>query len=118
MRIEKQEMDTVPERPFSHRYSAHNSVRAVNLYFNAPKAKSVEVEGSFTEWSPVAMRRQVDGWWQVQLMACHGHHQYRFLVDGAPILDPKAAGVGRDEQNQPISLMAVSLTPRGFPKQN
>jgi len=43
---------------------------------------------------------------QVQL--CHGHHQYRFLVDGKPMLDPHATGVTRDEQGEQVSLVAVS----------
>jgi hypothetical protein len=38
----------------------------------------------------------------------HGHHQYRFLVDGRPTLDPRAMGTGRDEANDPVSIIAVS----------
>jgi 1,4-alpha-glucan branching enzyme len=42
------------------------------------------------------MQRRDDGWWFIQVMLIHGHHQYRFLVDGKPVLDPRAAGVGRE----------------------
>jgi hypothetical protein len=38
----------------------------------------------------------------------HGHHQYRFLVDGKPMLDPQAMGIARNEQNEQVSLVAVS----------
>lgn len=54
------------------------------------------------------MRRRVDGWWHVQVFLCHGHHQYRFLVDGKPELDPTATGVDRDERGEHVSLIAVS----------
>jgi hypothetical protein len=54
------------------------------------------------------MHRRVDGWWYSQVLLCHGHHQYRFLVDGKATLDPRAAGVGRDDSGTPVSLIAVS----------
>jgi hypothetical protein len=38
----------------------------------------------------------------------HGYHQYVFLVDDKPVLDPKASGKARNERNEPVSLMAVS----------
>jgi hypothetical protein len=38
------------------------------------------------------MQRQPDGCWFVQVPLTHGHHQYVFLVDGEPELDPDAAG--------------------------
>jgi len=54
------------------------------------------------------MQRLVDGWWSARVELCHGHHQYRFLVDGRPMLDPHATGVARDEQDEHVSLIAVS----------
>jgi hypothetical protein len=38
----------------------------------------------------------------------HGHHQYVFLVDGKPQLDPTASGIARNERNERVSLTAVS----------
>jgi hypothetical protein len=38
----------------------------------------------------------------------HGHHQYLFLVDGQPVLDPKASGIARNDRNERVSLIAVS----------
>jgi hypothetical protein len=38
----------------------------------------------------------------------HGHHQYVFIVDGQPILDPRAHGVARDPAGKKVSLLAVS----------
>ena len=54
------------------------------------------------------MERRADGWWYAQITLCHGHHQYRFIVDGKSMLDPKASGAGRDERGEEVSLVAVS----------
>ena len=48
-----------------------------------------------------------DGWWFIQIMLPHGHHQYRFLVDGMPVLDPRAMGTGRNQLNEEVSVVAV-----------
>jgi hypothetical protein len=50
----------------------------------------------------------VDGWWFIQVPLTHGHHQYRFVADGKPMLDPHAAGVARNERNEEVSLVAAS----------
>ena len=101
-------MNTTLNHPDPARFSAHNSRKPVNFYCAAPQAKSVELAGDFNHWHPLPMQRSVDGWWLAQVQLCHGHHQYRFLVDGRPMLDPHATGVVRDEHNQPVSLIAVS----------
>jgi len=54
------------------------------------------------------MTRSVDGWWLAQVELPHGHHQYRFLVDGIPMLDPQATGIVRDDHDERVSLIAVS----------
>ncbi len=54
------------------------------------------------------MERRVDGWWFLQVPLPHGHHRYRFVVDGKPMLDPQATGIARNEQNEQVSLVAVS----------
>jgi hypothetical protein len=54
------------------------------------------------------MVRQPDGAWLLQVPLNHGHHQYRFLVDGKAALDPHAQGVARDPKGEKVSLIAVS----------
>jgi 1,4-alpha-glucan branching enzyme len=90
------------------RYSAKNSLKPVNFFCAAPRAKIVQLVGDFNAWHPFSMHRQLDGWWYIQIALSHGHHQYRFLVDGHPTLDPQASGVARDEGNEPVSIIAVS----------
>jgi 1,4-alpha-glucan branching enzyme len=89
-------------------YSAKNSLRPVNFYCAAPEAKKVEITGDFNHWRPFPMNRLLDGWWFVRLELCHGHHQYRFIVDGKTLLDPNAIGSALNERNERVSLIAVS----------
>ena len=90
------------------RYAAGNMHTPVKFYCAAPRAKSVELVGDFNHWHPLPMDRSLDGWWLAQVHLCHGHHQYRFLVDGKPMLDPHATGVAHDEHDEQVSLIAVS----------
>jgi 1,4-alpha-glucan branching enzyme len=101
-------MNKIQENPDSKPYSAHNSLHPVNFYCSAPRARSVQIAGDFNSWSPLPMRQREDGWWYVQLLLCHGHHRYWFLVDGTPMLDPHATGVGRNDRDERVSLIAVS----------
>ncbi len=101
-------MKTVFETPANQLYSASNSHRPINFYCSAPGAKSVDLAGDFNDWHPVPMRQRDTGWWFIQVELPHGHHRYRFLVDGQPTLDPLASGTARDGDNQPVSLIAVS----------
>jgi len=101
-------MNTTRNDSNQGRYSARNSHKPVNFYCAAPAAKLVELAGDFNHWHPLPMEKSLDGWWLARVELCHGHHQYRFLVDGKPMLDPHATGVVRDEQDEQASLIAVS----------
>jgi 1,4-alpha-glucan branching enzyme len=101
-------MNAIRERQRIGRYSAKNSLRAVNFYYPAAQARSVELAGDFNLWCPIPMQRRIDGWWFLQVLLSHGHHQYRFLVDGEAALDPKATGTGHDERGEEVSIVAVS----------
>jgi 1,4-alpha-glucan branching enzyme len=89
-------------------YSAKNSLKPVNFYCAGPQAGRVEIAGDFNDWRPVPMQRLLDGWWFKRLELSHGHHLYRFIVDGKPELDPSASGVGFDDRDERASLVAVS----------
>ena len=83
--------------------------KPINFFCNSPKALTVQLVGDFNHWNPTThpMEQRVDGWWFLQVLLTHGHHQYRFLVDGEPMLDPRATGVTRNEWGEAVSLMAV-----------
>jgi len=92
--------------PYSARYNLHQ----VDFFCDAPEAQSVRLVGDFNSWDITAtpMQRMADGHWMASLELPHGHHQYLFLVDGAPKLDPKASGIARNDLNERVSLVAVS----------
>ncbi|HSY43411.1 MAG TPA: glycogen-binding domain-containing protein [Candidatus Acidoferrum sp.] len=100
-------MQAIQDHSNSDNYSAKDSIKPVNFYFVAPQAHAVEIAGDFNHWQPFLMQRLLDGWWFVRLELCHGHHQYRFMVDGMPQLDPHAMGSSLDEHNERVSLIAV-----------
>ena len=91
-------------------YSAKRPLHRVNFFCDAPEAGSVMLVGDFNGWDRAAtpMRRMADGRWMASLELNHGHHRYLFVVDDRPTLDPKANGVTRNDQNEPVSLIAVS----------
>lgn len=103
-------MNVTCDKPSSDRYSAKDTAKPINFYCDAPKAQAVHLAGDFNRWDPTThpMERRVDGWWFLQVPLTHGHHQYRFLVDGKPMLDPRATGVARNEWDEEVSLVAVS----------
>jgi 1,4-alpha-glucan branching enzyme len=97
-----------PLRPKA--YSAKNMHRSVRFFCVAPQAQEVFLTGDFNDWDPAAhpMTRMPDGAWRLEIPLNHGHHHYRFLVDGKPTLDPHAQGTARDHEGQKVSLIAVS----------
>jgi len=62
------------------------------FFCDAPQAEKVLLVGDFNDWNPRAtpMARQPDGRWMASLELTHGYHEYLFLVDGKPMLDPNA----------------------------
>jgi 1,4-alpha-glucan branching enzyme len=91
-------------------YSAKRMTKPINFHYAAPSAQSVYMTGDFNCWNPTShpMRRREDGWWFIEVHLTHGHHQYLFIVDGKPVLDPKGTGIARNERNERVSLIAVS----------
>ena len=94
----------VPEKPGTASSTWWTSI------CHAPQAKSVSLIGDFNDWQPTAhpMTRMPDGGWVLRMELPHGHHQYMFLVDGKPTLDPNAMGKVHNERNEVCSLIAIS----------
>ncbi len=90
--------------------SGRRPLHLVDFFCRAPQAKSVSLVGDFNEWQPAAhpMTRMPDGAWRIRMELPHGHHQYLFLVDGKPMLDPNAMGKVHNERNEIVSLIAIS----------
>jgi len=70
-----------------------NPTNRVTVYFdlNAPMATNVFVAGTFNGWRDDKHRlakRDDDGWWYTELDVYPAYHGYKFVVDGAWIVDP------------------------------
>ncbi|MGO8764489.1 MAG: isoamylase early set domain-containing protein [Limisphaerales bacterium] len=90
--------------------SAKRTRHHMDFFCDAPQAQSVRLVGDFNGWDLAAtpMQRMPDGRWMAGLELYHGHHQYLFVVDGHPVLDPKANGIARNDHNERVSLVAIS----------
>ena len=97
---------TLPSRRCSARRTQHH----VTFFCDAPEVENVYLVGDFNGWDRAAtpMHRTPDGRWTASLELHHGHHQYLFVVDGKPALDPKANGCTQNDRDESVSLIAVS----------
>jgi 1,4-alpha-glucan branching enzyme len=90
--------------------SGNKPLHLVDFFCRAPQAQNVFLIGDFNGWQPTAhpMTRMPDGGWVIRMELPHGHHQYVFLVDGMPTLDPDAMGKVRNGRDETVSLIAIS----------
>ena len=90
--------------------AGRRTLHLVDFIYMAPQAKSVALIGDFNGWQPNGhpLTRMPDGGWRIRMELPHGHHQYLFLVDGKPTLDPNAMGKVHNERDETVSLIAIS----------
>lgn len=83
-------------------------VRAVRLETVQPDAIDVCVAGSFNDWQPQAtpLIPLGDGKWAKELTLPDGRYEYRFVVDGVWMSDPKA----QENAPNPFGSMNSVLT--------
>lgn len=75
-----------------------------------PHADYVELIGDFTGWqeSPVAMRRDEDGWWSADVEVGPGEHRFSYMVDGMYWMPDYAAdGVEHTDFGRWVSRLRV-----------
>ena len=67
--------------------------KLVEFLLQMPAASAVSVAGTFNNWDVRRdpMRKGRDGFWRCKVWTPVGRHEYRFVVDGEWISDPKAA---------------------------
>jgi hypothetical protein len=65
------------------------TARKVEMSFDAPFAKFVNIAGDFNAWEMTTLAlRKSDGLWKITLELKPGTYQYKFLVDGEWVNDP------------------------------
>jgi hypothetical protein len=79
----------------------------VTLKVNALGARSVEVAGDFTNWSPVALQSASGGLWTVTLPIKQGKYQMNLRLDGGKWLVPPGLLPMLDEFGGSVGLLVV-----------
>ena len=70
---------------------AAGKAQAVELKIEVPQAKTVSVAGTFNNWDDKKTPLQKDGkGWKAVLPLSPGRYEYKFVVDGNWVCDPKA----------------------------
>ncbi len=68
--------------------------KATEFTLSAPHARKVILAGSFNNWNTSSLLAKKDskGNWAVKVNLKPGRYEYKFLVDGSWINDPKCRG--------------------------
>jgi chromosome partitioning protein len=83
---------------------------SVNFAVDAPAAESVFLTGEFTNWSREGIRMERDGddgLWKVAVELDPGEYEYRYIIDGVWIKDPRNVDSVLNEFGQENSLLIV-----------
>ena len=83
--------------------------RRVEFLLEMPAATAVSVAGTFNNWnaSRNPMCKGNDGLWRSKVWVPPGRHEYRFVVDGQWISDPKAAEAVPNPHGSSNSVLEV-----------
>jgi len=73
----------------------------------APNARSVEIMGDFTQWRPVALQRDGEGSWHLDVRIGTGAHQINVRVDGGSWMVPPSLPAITDEFGGSVGLLVV-----------
>lgn len=82
-------------RPASVTRPVEKQVEQAEFVLEMPQAAVVAVAGTFNDWDPrrTPLRKRADGKWTTTVRLAPGRYEYRFVVDGKWISDPKAASI-------------------------
>jgi hypothetical protein len=73
----------------------------------APSARTVELSGDFTNWTPVALRETAPNVWQVTIPMTPGTHRVNLRVDGDSWAAPPGLPAVNDEFNGRVGLLVI-----------
>jgi 1,4-alpha-glucan branching enzyme len=74
----------------------------------AEGAKAVSLVGDFNNWQPVAMKKQKDGRFAVDVKMAAGTYQYKFIIDGQWAADQENGDVAPNPHGSLNSVAKVS----------
>ena len=73
----------------------------------AGAVRTVHVMGDFTQWQPVALRHDGQGWWSVDLPMPRGTYEVNVRIDGGSWLVPPGTLAKADEFGGAVGVMVV-----------
>ena len=91
---------------FEVRSPAAGSTRRELRVF-APKARIVDITADFTQWIPVALTRDADGWWTLSRTLAPGTYQMNMRIDGGPWIAPPGLLTTRDEFGGTTGILTI-----------
>lgn len=73
------------------RASASTRAKPMEFTLHAPQAKKVSLAGSFNNWDTktLSAKKATKGNWTVNVSLKPGRYEYKFLVDGSWVNDPR-----------------------------
>jgi 1,4-alpha-glucan branching enzyme len=82
--------------------------KPVELSFEAPSARSVTIAGTFNNWDDKKNPLQKDGkGWKASLPLGPGRYEYKFVVDGQWVCDPKAKETVQNDFGSSNAVLVV-----------
>lgn len=80
---------------------------------HAPHAKAVYLAGTFNHWEPARtlLHHDKHGHWKIELVLQPGRYEYRFVVDGQWIDDPRAREKATNEFGGCNSVLVIAQPP-------
>ena len=85
--------------------------RQITFTYFAPQAGSVLVAGDFTQWehSPINLVKEGAGMWKTTIALKPGKYQYRLLVDGQWLNDPRCPELLPNEFGSTNCVLSVAV---------
>lgn len=80
---------------------------SVTFKFNAPGASSVDVAGTFNNWTLRGLKKGKDGVWKTNIRPQPGRYEYKFLVDHQWMPDPENLNRVKDEHGNENSVLEL-----------
>jgi len=77
------------------------------LTVTASAARNVELNGDFTHWQPIRLRRAADGSWTATLPIPAGTYQMAIRLDGGPWIAPPGLLTSTDEFGGIVGILTV-----------
>ncbi len=77
------------------------------LRVNAPSARTVEINGDFTQWRAMQLTRDSDGWWSATLPIAAGRYQMNVRIDGGAWVAPPGLMTATDEFAGVVGILIV-----------